>query len=416
MSSHRPIAATAAAAAAAALVLAGCGSSSGDGGDSLSVWLPPFASEDAEVGDLELWNEILAPFEEEHDVDVDVTIVPWENFEERFLTGFSSGDGPDIGYMYAEMIGDYISRGQLSTFTVSDEQRETFYFPDLGLYEGEQYGLPIVVGGARVLYYNQAILDEVGVEAPQTWDDLVSASTAIEAAGHTSLLMAWGEPGVGVLANNYINFLWQAGGEIISEDGTSAAFNSPEGLEAAQFIHDLRFEHEILTDGTTAMSNPDTVEQFAAGEAAFVFSSDAEAAIFAEAGIEMGAVVLENAERATFVATDVLVMAESSSNKELAEQLAWFMLSGPSMDRFATIAAYPPISSEQTTEANPMFADLYSVDSDVLRQYPAVPNSANVYTSLYENLQQMLLGSKTPEQALADAETAANESLSRNAG
>lgn len=414
MSTRRTFFGLVATAAAAAPVLAGCSSSSDDD-DTLSVWLPPFAAEDAEVGDLELWNEIIAPFEEENDVDVEVTIIPWENFEERFLTGFSSGDGPDIGYMYSEMIGDYISRGQLSTFEVSDEQRETYYFNDLGIYDDAQYGLPIVVGGARVLYYNKTLLDEAGVEAPQTWDDLVDASLAVKAAGHTPLVMPWGEPGVGVLAINYINFLWQAGGEIISEDGTTAAFNTPEGLEAAQLVHDLRFEHEILTDGTTAMSGTDVIEQFSTGQVAFAFGSDADAPTYTEAGIDLGAVVLENAERATFVATDVLVMAESSSNKELAEKLAWFLISGPSMDKFSTIAAFPPISSEQTTEANPMFADLYSVDVDVLRQYPAVPNSANVYTSLYENLQQMMLGNKTPEQALTDAEAAANESLSRNA-
>ncbi|ACQ81222.1 extracellular solute-binding protein family 1 [Beutenbergia cavernae DSM 12333] len=413
MPSHRPIAAVSAAAAAAALVLAGCSSSSGDD-DTLSVWLPPFAAEDAGVSDLELWNEIITPFEEEHDVDVDVTIVPWENFEERFLTGFSSGDGPDIGYMYAEMIGDYISRGQLATFTVSDEQRETFYFTDMGQYGDGQYGLPMVVGGARVLFYNKAILDEVGVEPPQTWEDLVSVSSAVQAAGYDPLLMAWGEPGVGVLAQNYVNFLWQAGGDLIDEDGTAATFNSPEGLEAAQFLYDLRFTNGILPESTTALNGADLNAQFAAGDAAFAFGADGEATTYEEAGIDVGAVVLENAERYTFVATDVLVMAESSPNKDLAEQLAWFLLSGPSMDQFGTITSYPPISTEQTTEAHPLFADLYSADADVLREYPVVPNSATLYTSLYENLQQMLLGSKTPEQALADAEVAANESLARN--
>ncbi|MBZ2194743.1 ABC transporter substrate-binding protein [Occultella gossypii] len=415
MTSPRPkLAGAAAAAAVAALILAGCSSSSGDD-DTLSVWLPPFAAEDAEVGDLELWNGIIAPFEEEHDVDVEVTIVPWESFEERFLTGFSSGDGPDIGYMYAEMIGDYISRGQLATFTVSDEQRETFNFTDLGVYDGGQYGLPMVVGGARVLFYNKAILDDVGVEPPQTWDDLVSASTAVQAAGYDPLLMAWGEPGVGVLAQNYVNFLWQAGGELINEDGTEAAFNSPEGLEAAEFLYDLRFTHGILPESTTALNGADLNAQFAAGNAAFAFGSDPEASTYQDAGIDLGAVVLEQAGRQTFVATDVLVLAESSPHKDLAEDLAWFLLSGPSMDQFAAVAPYAPISSEQTTQADPLFADLYSGESDVLREYPVVPNSANLYTSLYENLQQMLLGSKTPEQALADAELAANESLSRNA-
>ncbi len=409
---------SAAALAAGALLLSGC-QAADSGRETITVWLPPFASDAAATGDLELWNDIVAPFEQEHDVDVDITIIPWESFEERFLTGFSSGDGPDLGYMYAEMIGDYIVRGQLASFEpyLTAEDRAPYYFLEQGLFNGEQYGFPIVVGGARVVYYNKAVLAAAGVtEPPATWDEFIAAGTAVKQSGATPVLMAWGGPGVGVLAQNYIAPLWQAGGEIINDAGTAAAFNTPAGVRAAQFIYDLRFTYDLISETTTAMNNEDLRVAFEAGDVGFVFGDDSDAPRYEDAGIDLGMIVLEDQERATFVAADVLVLAKESAHQELATQLAVFMTSGPSMDRFNTIASYPPISSDQTTGVNPLFADLYSVDADVLRTYPAVPNSASLYTGLYENLQQMLLGSKTPEQALQDAETIANESLSRNAG
>lgn len=401
-----------------AAALAGCSTSGGDDVSKLSVWLPPFGSDEPGKGDLELWQSILDPFEEEHDVTVDVTIVPWESFEERFLTGFSSGDGPDIGYMYTEMIGDYISRGQLSSFEeyITDEDREKYFFLEQGEYEGEQFGIPIVVGGARVLYSNMDLLKAAGVsDAPTNWDEFVAAAAKVQKTGVSPLEMAWGEPGVGILAPNYINFLWQAGGEIVNEDGTAAAFNDEAGLRAAQFVLDLKEKHGFLSDTTTGMNADDMRAKFSAGETAFVFGEDAYAAEFEEAGVNIDATVLSDETAAAFVATDVLVMSKTAKDPELAAALARFMTSGPSMDKFATIAAYPPISTEQTTTTNPLFSDLYSVDADQLRSYPAVANSATLYTSLYENLQQMLLGQKTAEQALADAETAANAALSQNA-
>jgi multiple sugar transport system substrate-binding protein len=408
--------ATVAVIASAALGLVGCQSSQGDSAKTLSVWLPPFAAHDAKTSDLELWNSIVKPFEQENKVDVKITIVPWESFEARFLTGFSSGDGPDLGYMYAEMIGDYISRGQLASFEPYLDSTETkkFYFLDQGMYEGEQYGLPIVVGGARVVYYNKKVLAQAGVtEAPATWDDLVTDAKKVKEAGSTPLLMAWGEPGTANLAQNYINFLWQAGGDILSADGSSAAFNSTAGLKAAEYIQNLS-KAGLLAANTTALTNNDLRTKFAAGDVGFAFGDDTDAATYTDAGIDTGAVVLTDKARYTFVASDVLVMSKTTKNKQLASKLALFMLSGPSMDTFHTIAAYPPISSEETGEVNPLFKDFYTTDRDILRQYPAVPNSSTVYSSLNENLQQMLLGQKSPRQALDDAEKAANEALAQN--
>lgn len=397
-------------------LISGCSSSNANG--PIRVWLPPFASSSSELSDIEAWDQIVAPFEEANDVDVEVTIVPWENFEERFLTGFSGGEGPDLGYMYAEMIGDYITRGQLESFEpyVTDEQRATYYFLEQGQYDGEQYGLPIVVGGARVVYYNKAVLAEAGVaEPPVTWDDFVDASLKIKDSGATPFVMAWGAPGTAVMGANFFPFLWQAGGEIINEDGTAAAFNSDAGLRATQFLADLRFKHGILDESTTAMNEEEVSAAFSGGKVGFVLGSDAEAPIYRDAGVDFGVVpALRDQETATFVATDVLVIAKTASDKKLVAELAAFILSGDSMTKFHEIAQYPPIGSDEPYAGDDAFKSLYTENANILHQYPVVANSAPLYAGLYEKLQQVMLGSITPEQALQEASDAADISLSQN--
>jgi glucose/mannose transport system substrate-binding protein len=60
--------------------------------------------------------------------------------------------------------------------------------------EGDDiYSVPVNIHRANVLWYNPAVLDEVGVEVPTTWDEFFTACDAIEAAGKICLSMgeAW---------------------------------------------------------------------------------------------------------------------------------------------------------------------------------------------------------------------------------
>ena len=120
----------------------------------LVLWMPPFGTE--ESLDKEVWGEILKPFEEENNAQVSIEIIPWSNYEEKYLTGISSGQGPDVGYMYMEMINDYIKAGAIAPFDdfLTAEDRDNFYYLDKGVIDGKQYAMPIVVGSARVMFYN----------------------------------------------------------------------------------------------------------------------------------------------------------------------------------------------------------------------------------------------------------------------
>ena len=81
-----------------ALVLSfvGCGSGQTGSEDAtatktLTVWFPATAKDG---NDAEIWDEVVAPFEAEHDVDVVFQFVSWKDYEAKYSSGISTGTGP----------------------------------------------------------------------------------------------------------------------------------------------------------------------------------------------------------------------------------------------------------------------------------------------------------------------------------
>ena len=212
----------------------------------LLLWLPPFAAGDDGALDKEFWTETLAPWAAENNVDLTIEITPWGNYEEKYLTGFSSGEGPDVGYMYLEMFNDFIEMGALEPLDayITDADRENYLYLDKGFIKGKQYTMPFIVGNARILYFNMDILEQAGVtELPATWQDLVDVAVKIKEAGLPGVMPfagEWADPAIGALNNLYYPYLWQAGGDIYNEDGTKVALmDNDAAVKAARFLYDL---------------------------------------------------------------------------------------------------------------------------------------------------------------------------------
>lgn len=380
----------------------------------LTVWMPPFGTEDSL--DKELWTNTLKPFEEANNVEVSVDIIPWSNYEEKYLTGLSSGQGPDVGYMYAGMLSDYISMGAIEPFDtyLTDADRDNFLYLDKGVINGKQYALPIIVGSARVIFYNKAILEKAGVQPPTTWDEFTTACEAIKATGAVPFLQHWGDKAWGAMNAIFFPYLWQAGGDLFSADGKTSTINSPEALKAAQFVHGLK-EKGLMPESVTSLSEDQVFTEFKNGNLAFCTAPTSTAADFTKAGVDWGYIPsLKDQSAATFVAVDSLVLISASQNKELAAKLATFMLSGESMTEFHKMAAFPPVCKEEAYNDNPEFKELYETNKDVLRPAPEVKGATAIYDNLYKNLQLMMLDEITPEKALENAASYANEVLAQN--
>ncbi len=400
------------------LLLTGCGKTettagSGTGGSTptgektdMLLWLPPYAT-GGEALDQEWWTETLAPWVEENNVNLTIEITPWGNYEEKYLTAFSSGQGPDVGYMYLEMYNDFIDMGALEPLDAyfTEEEISNYLYYDLGNVKGAQYTLPFIVGNARILYFNMDILNEAGVtELPTAWQDLVDVCTQVKEAnleGVIPFAQEWADPAIGALNNLFYPYLWQAGGDIFNENGEVALTENDAAVKAAQFLYDLRYTYEILPDESMSMTGNDIRDQFAAGNVAVASMSANVASIFDEAGINWDFVPsLEDETKATWIAADSLIMNAASENKELAASLMKHITSPAIMEKFhSELSAFPPISKGEKYLDNERFKDLYA-DDTYLHTLPVAPNSFKVMDSLYKDLQLMMLGDLTPEQAI----------------
>jgi multiple sugar transport system substrate-binding protein len=107
------------------------------------------------------------------------------------------------------------------------------------MHEGRVYGHP-VNAAANGLWFHKDILEEAGVEIPKgpwTWDLALPVLRKLvkkDARGKTiqyPLVFDWD--------NNYLQFLYQWGARMYSEDGTRCTLDSPEAIAAVTFMEKL---------------------------------------------------------------------------------------------------------------------------------------------------------------------------------
>ncbi len=111
---------------------------------------------------------------------------------------------------------------------------------------GVTYGFPMETNNLAI-YYNKKLFNEAGVQPPTTWEELVDVSKQLTIPEKKQ----WGiqiptEKG-GNLDFIWDVFLWQAGGEYASEDGTELLFNDEAGIQATQLWTDLINEHKVAS-------------------------------------------------------------------------------------------------------------------------------------------------------------------------
>lgn len=371
------------------------------------LWLPPFAAGEGAL-DHEFWTKALAPWAEKNNVNLNVEITPWANYEEKYLTAFSSGSGPDVGYMYLEMFNEFIDMGAIAPLDeyITDADRENYLYLDKGFIKGKQYAMPFVVGNARILFFNMDILDKAGVkQLPSTWTELVEVATKVKEAnieGVMPFAAEWADPTIGALNNIYYPYLWQAGGDIYNKDASQIALmDNDAAVRAAQFLYDLKSKYKVLPEEAMALTGSELRNQFIEGNIAVASMAANSAARLDKANIRWDYVTsLQDKTKATWIAADSLIVNNASKHKELAVELVRYITSKEIMEQFhKEISPFPPITKDAKFLDNPRFEKLYA-ETQYLHTLPVASGAFKVMDTLYKNLQSMMLDEITPEQAI----------------
>lgn len=156
-----------------------------------------------------------------------------EALNEQLPTAFAAGLAPDMLFVDSVQIGEYIKNGWLAPlpegFSTEGLQPELVsIFQD----NGQLYALPHDVQ-PLALMVNPELFQTNGLLYPQTWEELLNVSQTLYDPDQGTFAIGL-SPGLW----NFLPFLYQAGGELLTQDGT-LALNSEQAQDAMAFYRDL---------------------------------------------------------------------------------------------------------------------------------------------------------------------------------
>lgn len=244
-------------------------------------WVPASAAVTLEYwiwdqNQLTATKEAIARFEAQHDIKVEVLLVPFPEFFTKVTLGLVSGTGPDVFWMTMYDFGSFHSNNMLlnlQPYIDADPEAAAymdaiwpvlrdFYAPG-----GQAYGFPRDFD-TIALVYNVNAMQEAGLVEPAiieniwTWDDLATYSQKLTQRTADEVIR-WGYSTGGWGQLYWYPHLSANGGSVFSADGTRATLDSKEAIETIQFLHDLRHVYqgapnELIEDfpsGRVAMLN-----------------------------------------------------------------------------------------------------------------------------------------------------------------
>ncbi|WP_017541185.1 extracellular solute-binding protein [Nocardiopsis halophila] len=281
MRPFRPV--RAAALAGAAALLAACAPAQTDGGASgademegtLRVWL--FSEVDQDPKE-EVVDEAVAEFEAAHDgVTVDVQYIPVDTRAERFRAAFNDpSSAPDVAeYGNTDLAGYVESGGMLDISEDLADWEDHAGIPEdvaatARVGEGT-YGVPWFLG-ARALYYRTDVFDDLGLEAPETLEEVVEAGRAVREDDADMLGVSTG----GAYTYGFLPFVWAHGGEIAEEDGGSytSAIASDEAKQGLELYTEILSDDVCPPQTCAEMDGNASVQNFVAGDAAMTIGGN----------------------------------------------------------------------------------------------------------------------------------------------
>jgi len=248
----------------------------------------------------------------------------------KLQTGLSAGAGADLIWLSQEYVAGYASRGALLDITDAltkidaPAAKVDGYFPNImktAIYQDKVYGLPWIAQPV-LLFYNPKLFDVAGIPYPDaTWDwakfmqvaETLTKDTdgdgKIDQWGYTATSASWG-----VWPPKEI-FIWQNGGQVITDDRTSSPVDSPEAIAGVEQYAKIVFNPKCCPSEAT-ITEQGFDAQFKTGKIAMFTGGAADT--YGELPV-VGASVLPHAKNgATFSWTASTVVNAKTANPEIA--------------------------------------------------------------------------------------------------
>jgi multiple sugar transport system substrate-binding protein len=189
-------------------------------------------------------NDAFPRFQADHpDVTLEILTGGWGDFDAAVAGWITTGSGPDIVYLgseYAAAFGPLLA--DVDPYLADWDELDSFLPAalEVATWDGRLRGLPLLIS-PRPMFFRSDLAADASVIPPLTFaDSLEFVRANSDVVDNAMTKMGFIDIGGGLFdAQEFIAYIWSAGGELYNEDGSSA-FDSDATAEALRFMYDRR--------------------------------------------------------------------------------------------------------------------------------------------------------------------------------
>ncbi len=426
----------AALAGAGALAIAACSSSSASGnsptntGSSTSGTIVWWASPIAGSGPTDTRTVLINAFEKQYPkihVKLENASTNTDTNRATLATQISGGSStPDVfmgdviwpaqfgAHQLAVPLSKYLPKSFFAQFAPGLVQGAT--------YKGQVYGSPLFEDQG-FLYYRKDLLKKMNLPVPKTWEELKAESLQLQRAKLVKYGFVWEGADYEGATCDFMEYLTDAGGKVLSSNGKSSALNTPAAVKALTFMRSL-VTSGVTPAAITTYQEPQAMNTFDNGQAAFLRNWDYAYSASQSSGSkvigDVGVAPLPTFQGQSYPGYSNIGgwnLYINPHTKHMSQDMTFInYMTGAAAEhvmatQFSEIPTNESVRVQKSVIAvNPVLA---TVPHTRLVARPAqTPEYPKVSQAIYQNVNEALAGSESPAKAIANASAGINTALS----
>ncbi|HAX90362.1 MAG TPA: ABC transporter substrate-binding protein [Cyanobacteria bacterium UBA11370] len=249
------------------------------------TWPPVVLKLRVSEAEISYWSSLITNFNKSHRL-TKIRLIPEENTKGNFTQDlqkfydikFRDQDPDDLIYMDIIWISKFAKKGwllNLSDKILSPKELESFSHKNIntGLnHQGQLYRIP-VRSDIGLLYYRKDLLEKAGYKPPQTFEDLIQISKALQKQKLAKWGYLWQGREYEGLSAMFVEVLQGYGGFWINPSTLEVGLNQPEAIAAVKFLIstlDQNISPKVGKNSVLFYSEQESFDAFAKGDAVFL--------------------------------------------------------------------------------------------------------------------------------------------------
>ena len=360
---------------------------------------------------------------------VEIEEIARDGYSDKLRTTIIGGGSEfDVMYMSSDWMPAFIAAGGLAPFDeyIASMPAEFLNIDDLQpgvsnlTFDGSVYGFPSE-GDTAWLFYRTDLLQEAGLEPPQTMDEMLAVAQALNQPPDRFGMVigsrtdeAWWD---------FMHYFWAFGGQIYDPETLEVTVNNEQGVAALQFYSDLLLKYGVVSPDVTTYGYNEILTALQQGNAAMGVEWMAATQDLTNCDVSP-----DVCDKLAYELVPPAVAGEygfggsswgwaipaAASEKEAGYKFIEWLVGGPGAKLWALNGGIPSnsaaLSDPEVVAQVPQF-ELLAEAMPYRHITPLLTTSDQIVLGMQEAAAAAVAGAKSPQQAMDDAAVAIENAL-----